>query len=87
MSLQDIFYLMAIIFMTLLTVFVIVMIILLFFIKNKIGELSDNVNAQITKVGRITSSAEEVADSVSAVASGALRKVSSFVGGGSKKSK
>jgi hypothetical protein len=85
MSLQDIFYLMSIIYMSLLIVILIVVAALMFFLMKKIGEISDNINSQITKVGRITSNAEEISSSVTAVATGAIRKVSSLIG--EKKSK
>jgi uncharacterized membrane protein len=80
MSLQDIFYLTNIIFMSLLIIILLGMVIIMFYIKKKIEEISDNVNEKINAVGRITSNAEEVASSVTAVATGVLRKVSSFTG-------
>lgn len=84
MSLQDIYYLSNIIFTSLLVVLLVVIIIMLFYIMKVIGKLSDNLNDKIDQVGRITQNAEDVATSVSAVASGAMRTVSSFLG--SKKS-
>jgi hypothetical protein len=80
MSLQDIYYLTNIIFMSLLILILLGIVIIMFIIKKKIEEISDNVNAQINRVGRIASNAEEVASSVTAVATGALRKVSGLVG-------
>jgi len=80
MSLQDTFYLMSIIYMSLLIVVLVIVAGLLFFIMRKIGEVSDNINAQIAKVGKITSSAEEISSSVTAVTTGALRKVGRLIG-------
>lgn len=85
MSLQDIYYLTNIIFMSLLILILLGIVIIMFIIKQKIEEISDNVNEQINRVGRIASNAEEVANSVTAVATGAIRKVSGIVG--SKKGK
>lgn len=80
MSLQDIYYLTNIIFTSLLVVLLVVIIIMLFYIMKVIGKLSDNLNEKIDQVGRITQNAEDVASSVSAVASGAIRKVSNLIG-------
>jgi hypothetical protein len=80
MSLQDIYYLMSIIYMSTLIVILVIVAALLFVLMKKVNEISDNINDQITKVGRITSNAEEVASGVTAVASGVLRRVSKFTG-------
>ncbi len=80
MSLQDIFYLTNIIFMSMMILILVVIVILLFYIKAKIGELSAKISEQIDAVGRITANAETVASSVSAVATGAMKKVSNIMG-------
>lgn len=80
MSLQDIFYVTNIIFMSLLIFILIIMVVIMFYIWKKISELSSNINEQINRVGKITANAEEVASSVTAVATGAMDKVSRIIG-------
>jgi len=78
--LQDTFYIVGIICMTLYTLLLIAVVLLLIYIKNKISEFTENVQEKIETVKEITSHPKEVAASVgAAVADTALTKASQMV--------
>ena len=75
MSLQDVFYLVSIVAMSLLTIIFIVLVVLVFYIRAKIGELIEI----LSHPGRIASNiGESLVDT-------AIDQVNRFTGGGNKK--
>lgn len=85
MSLQDIFYIVGIITMTLLTVLFLTLIIVMFYIKSKIGELVYIVEKQISDARNLISQPQKIAYSVGgAIVDTALKKVNNMKKGGKK---
>ena len=80
MNLQDAFYIIGIICMSLYTLFLIVMVILLFYIKKKINDLTDIVEKKIEIAKEITNHPKRVAASIgAAVATKALSKTADII--------
>lgn len=61
MSLQDLFYLTAIITFGVATLLLASLVVLVFFMMKKLGQLSDNINKRVEEVGRIVEDPGEAA--------------------------
>ena len=80
MMLQNTFYIIGIICMTLYTLLLIAIVVLLFYIKKKISDVSKNVEEKIREVKEIVSHPKEVAASVgAAVADTALHQAAKMM--------
>jgi hypothetical protein len=80
MNLQDTFYIVGIISMTLYTLLLIAIIILLFYIRKKVSDLAENISKKFEVINDIIKHPKEVATSVAAgVAETALTHVVDFV--------
>jgi Sec-independent protein translocase protein TatA len=77
MDLQNTFYIVGIIYMTLYTLLLIAVIILLLYIKKKVTELTDNIQEKVETIQDMASHPKETAASIrAAVAQTAFEKVS-----------
>lgn len=76
MSLQDLFYLLGIIMMSLASLLLLGIVILLFYIKKKITDLHDTIENKINTVSSLVSQSGEIAANVGAtLAQGAIKGV------------
>ncbi len=66
MTLQDVFYLTNIIVMILAIILLAALVILVFYIMKKFGQLSDNLNRRIDAVGRIVDDPVDLASDIGA---------------------
>ena len=66
MSLQDIFYLTNTIVMVLAIILLTALVILVFYIKQKFGQLVDNINRRVDAVGKIVDDPSDIAADVGA---------------------
>lgn len=81
MSLQDIFYVVSIVYMTLFIVLMIGLVIVLFYIKRTIDQVCKTVNEKIAVISHITSEPKDFAASVgAAVAHSAMKRVKKMMG-------
>jgi hypothetical protein len=80
MSLQDIYYVMSIVYMTILCVIAIAVAVLLFYIMKKIADLSRAVDQQIERLNRLTADpADTAANFGAAVANTAINRISKII--------
>ena len=82
MSLQDTYYLTNIIVMILAIILLTALVILVFYIMRRIGQLSDNINRRLDEVGKIVEDPADVAAEVgAAMAEKGLKQIKKLFGG------
>ena len=80
MSLQDIFYLVSIITLSLIAILLLALVIVAFYIRSKIGELSQNVGEVIKQTKNVVSNPKQLAANIGeAVFDTAVDQVEKFI--------
>ena len=85
-TLQNIFYIVSIVTMTLMTILFFVVIVALFYIRAKIGEVVDVVEKRFKDLRRIVTHPQKMADTVGeAIVDTAVNQVAKIAGSGRKR--